>query len=135
MKLTDIHSRETEIRDIEHLETLLTETPGIDGYEAFVISGTMGEPELWVQFSGDVAYLHYFPTTDGSHPGFQPMSKDKPVHNTTPDMAIFLQVGGVWADRIEMPRETTLTRARAITAAKEFLESQNLPGCISWFEL
>jgi|APTNR8051073442_1049403.scaffolds.fasta_scaffold06895_2 hypothetical protein len=135
MKLTDIHNRETEIRDAAHLESLFAETPEIDGYGAFMIYTAVGEPELWLHFNDDIAYPHYFPTSDGSHPGWQPESEERPEHVNLPETIIFLQVGAIMADRIEMPRETTVSKRKAIAAAKEFLMDQQLPPSISWFEL
>lgn len=135
MKLTDIHNQEIEIRDSTHLESLLAETPEIDGYGAFMIYTVVGEPELWLHFNKDTAYPHYFPTSDGSHPGWQPESEDRPEHENLPETIQFLQVGASMADGIEMPRETTVSRSRAIAAAKEFLAHQQLPPSISWFEL
>ena len=87
MKLTDIHNRETEIRDAAHLESLFAETPDIDGYGAFMIYTTVGEPELWLHFNDDIAYPHYFPTSDGSHPGWQPESEERPEHEDPKELA------------------------------------------------
>ena len=135
MKITDIHNRETDLRDAAHLERLLTETPELDGCGAFMIYAVVGEPELWLHFRGDIAYPHYFSTSDGSHPGWQPESEERPEHASIPETVIFLQVGASMADRIEMPRETTVSKWKAIAAAKEFLMDQQLPPSISWFEL
>ena len=135
MKLTDIHKHETDIRDGEHLEELLTEAPSVDGYEAFVICSADGDPQLWIKFNQEIAYPHYFHTTDGSHPGYQPKSEDRPEHSALPRTVTFLQVGASWADRIEVPRETTVSKRTAIVIAKEFIETQQLPKCILWLEL
>lgn len=135
MKLTDIHNDETEIRDAAHLESLLTETPRLDGYGAFIIHTVVGEPELWLHCNNDIVYPHYFPTTDGSHPGWQAESENRPEHANLPATIAFLQVGATTADRIEMPRETTVTKDTAVIAAKEFLADQRLPPSIPWFEL
>lgn len=135
MKLTDIHNRETEIRDAAHLESLLTETPEIDGYGAFMIYTVVGEPELWLHCNKDVVYPHYFPTSDGSHPGWQPESEERPEHANLPKTIDFLQVGASMADRIEIAREFIVSKRKAITAAKEFLADQQLPPSILWFEL
>ena len=135
MNLTDIHNRETELRDGAHLERLLNETSEIEGYGAFIIHTVDGEPEFWLHCNKDIVYPHYFPTTDGSHPGWQPESADRPEHANLPDTIVFLQIGATMADRIEMPRETTVMKSTAIVAAKEFLRDQQLPPSISWFEL
>lgn len=135
MKLTDIHNREIEIRDAAHLESLLAETPEIGGCGAFMIYTAVGEPELWLHCHDDLAYPHYFPTSDGSHPGWQPESEERPEHANFPETIIFLQVGAIMADRIEMTRETTVSKRKAIAAAKEFLMDQQLPPSITWFEL
>jgi hypothetical protein len=136
MKITDIHGQETEIRDAEHLERLLAETPDIDGYSAFMIYTIVGEPEFWLHCNGNIAYPHYFPTSDGSHPGWQPKSEDRPEHKDLPETITFLQVGASIAHGIEMPRETTLSKPKAIIAAMEFFAGGGqLPPSISWFEL
>ena len=135
MKLTDIHNRETDIRDADHLEMLLTETPGIDGHDAFVISSTAGEPEFWLSCNKEIAYPHFFLTTDGSHPGYQPESVDRLEHEGLPETVIFFQVGASLSDQIEMPRRTTVAKLTAINAARQFLKDQRLPTTILWFEL
>lgn len=135
MKVTDIHNRETEICDAGQLEKLLQSTPEIDGYGAFMIYTVPGEPELRLHFHEGLAYPHYFPSSDGSHAGWQPEFAERPEHLNLPKSVFFLQVGACLADRIEMPRETTISRRSAIAIAREFFASPELPPSIKWQEL
>jgi hypothetical protein len=135
MKLTDICNCETEVHDDKHLESMLLGSPELHGYGAVMLCTVAGEPELWLHFNKNAVYLHYFPGSDGSHPGWQPESEPRPEHESLPPVVEFLQIGGSLADRIEVPRETTVSKKRAIAAAKEFLACQQLPPSIRWFEL
>lgn len=131
MKITDIHDQTREIQDAEQLCQLLTRP----GERAFVIHSEGQGAELWLHLSGEVAYLHYFPSSDGAHPGFQPSSVARPEHHSLPDTVTFPQIGGSQADRIEVPKEVTISVSQAIAAATQFLDRQELPTELQWSEL
>jgi hypothetical protein len=99
-------------------------------YGAFFLYHEHPHPMLSVQFNGDVAYLHFFPSDD--HPGYQPCRMtpdgcDGDVH--------FLQTNGTEADSFDMPNDTLVSADDAYVAAAEFFRSADLPPSVSWFEL
>ena len=99
-------------------------------YGAFFLYHEELFPMLSIQFNGDLAYLHYFPSED--HPGYQPcrMTPDdceSDVH--------FIQLDGDEANSFDMPRETLVSVEAAYAAATAFLHKTALPASVSWLEL
>ncbi len=135
MTITPITGADIQITESSDLERLLRMNRSGD-YAAFVMQTPESSAEFWIHMNGDRAFVTYFPTTDGSHPGFQPEAGFGDGSESTSDRSVtFLQVGESWADRIEMPLETTVSVAQAVVAASEFLLCQDLPPSIKWFEL
>jgi hypothetical protein len=86
-------------------------------------------PVLSILVKGDLASVHYFPKE--RHPGFTPVGKIeglKPGGTTT----FFLDT---ISQKQEVLNDAIVPFTAALTAAKEFLFSKELPQSIEWLEL
>jgi hypothetical protein len=101
---------------------------GDDG--AFVLSH-VGKSSLLVHIHGNAAFLGYFPTESGEHPGFVPDGMWPGGHHDVR----FLLVNGDEASSITVPWWQLVPSDVAYQAAVEFLDSPILPPSVTWFEL
>lgn len=86
-------------------------------------------PALWIHINAEAAYLHYFLGEASDSAGLQ--SVDSSAIETDA-LVHFLQLGGVQADAIDMPRDTIVDVDRACRAAVEFLRRPAPPPSIEW---
>jgi hypothetical protein len=101
-------------------------------FGAFILSRESPAPSLWIQFNGEVAYVHYFPDGVESHPGFQPTGM---TPQNCKGSVRFLQTAGSEADGFEAPASTLVAAEDAYIAATQFFERPGLPSHIRWLEL
>lgn len=102
-----------------------------DKYGAFVLSRQEDGPSLWINVNNNIAYIHYFTTLDGSHPGFQPADMNSADF---PESVHFWGLDGE-SDSFDMPNSTLVPVELAYLAAKEYFEHEGRPKSIQWFEL
>ena len=117
-----------ECNEIKEFESILNIRYG-KGANEFWIYGENRYPCLSIMVNCEYAYLHFFP--EHKHPGFQSigMNTDLPEG----EMSIFYT--NTIDEEIEIINDAVIPFSTAVTAAKEFFITSELPKCIEWFEL
>ena len=115
-------------RDDELLSRLRSVRRGPDA--AFILSHD-GDASLWVHVNGEAAFLCFFPSKGGGHPGFVP---DGMWPGERREVR-FLLVGGDEGSAISVAWWQLLPVDAAYRAAVEYLHSPELPQSVRWFEL
>ena len=101
-------------------------------FGAFILAHRDEGSSFWVLINQDIAYLHFFITMDGSHPGYQPTGM---TPKGCPATVHFLQTSGSEADSFDMVAEALVSVEAAYVAAREYFSSDELPHSVSWLEL
>jgi hypothetical protein len=101
-------------------------------YGTFILSHSDDGSSLLIHINGDIAYLHFFPSTDEKHPGFQAIGIAPPgctqaVH--------FLQIDGSEGSSFDMIPEALVPVEKAYQASREYFQQDERPMSISWLEL
>jgi hypothetical protein len=98
------------------------------GYNSFWLTNEEKYPTISLLAKDGLAYMHFFPKD--RHSGFRSVG------------SIVKPVNGMTAFRLDSPEEEQMITNdgiipfyAALDAAKEFLETKAMPGCIPWFEL
>jgi hypothetical protein len=129
MKVVDINGV-YEPSDINELETILMKRYG-DGFNSFWLSHDGGDyPTLSLLVKGDLATLNYFPEEYDA--GFRSVGKTprlKLGESTT------FAMSNNRADDVVVLNDAVLPFTAALTAAKEFFLSKDLPRCVEWMRL
>jgi hypothetical protein len=127
---------EVSLRSQTNLERQLTFSRK-GRYGAFILSHRKGGPELWIQVSKDVAYLHYFPDADYLvHAGYQPTGMTPAGCKRKVRFRVLAsrskEFGGTY---VTMPPDNLVSMTDAVVAAKEFFKDATLPRSIRWLAL
>ena len=129
MKIVDF--KDTHVaKGLPELERILLRRHG-KGLNAFWLSHESQEyPTLSILVKGDLAALHYIPTEDeagfrsaGKMPGLEPSGTTSFSMSENP------------ADDVEELNDSILPFSVALSVAKEFFVSNELPAAIEWLEL
>jgi hypothetical protein len=111
------------------LEVILLKRYG-PGVNSFWLShNNEKHPSIGLLVTGDLAVLHYFPSE--GHPGFVPAARVATLN--TEETTIF-SVNTV-EEELEVSNQIVTLFSIALSAAKEFLVSKELPSSIKWLEL
>ena len=102
-----------------------------DGFGAFQLFGE-NQTSLEIGFNGDLAFLYFFPDSEGIHTGYEPVGMTPP---NCPQTVFVYQTSGDKADGFEIPSDYIVSADIAYSAAVEYFECQVLPPSVSWFEL
>jgi hypothetical protein len=117
-----------EVDTAGELERVMLRRYGND-VNAFSISRNGQPPLLLILVNRALANLHFFPP--GDHPGFHSVG-----HVTGLDRDKYTTFFMNSTEEPEVvPNSAVVSFSRALTAAKELLESQELPRSMNWSEL
>ena len=129
MTVEDFGGFVCEVADAHALEMVLMRRHGEDANEFWLSHGSQRYPAIALLVKGKLAALHYFPQEQ--HPGFRAagnMAGLKPGAMTS----FWISAGG---ETVEVLNDAVMPFASALSVAKEFLISNELPQSVIWFEL
>ena len=118
-----------EANNPSELESVLRKKygPGVNGF--WLSHDKERNPTLALLVKGDLATLSYFPSP--AHPGFTPVGGIEGLDkNGTTTFSI-----DTIEQETEFPNEQVVPFSTALSVAKDFLTSKELPRSIEWTEL
>ncbi len=117
-----------ECNEIKEFESILNLRYGKEVNE-FWIYGQDRYPCLSIMVNGEYAYMHFFP--EHKQPGFQPIG----MNTDLPEGEISIFYTNTVDEEIEIINDFVIPFSTAVTAAKEFFTTLEIPKCVEWFEL
>ena len=129
MKIEDFNNVH-DITSLDELEGVL-KTRYENGINQFSLyEDNIKYPWVALMVNGDLAALHYFPHE--GHPGFIPLGKNVGLE---PGGFTTFYLSNPHREKLWIPNYSVIPYSVALTAAKEFFSSRQLPQSIEWFEL
>jgi hypothetical protein len=129
MKVVDFNSTHVA-KGLRELETILLKRHG-KGLNAFWLSHESQEyPTLSILVKGDLAALHYIPTEHEA--GFRSVGK---MPSLDPRGTTSFSISENAADDVEELNDAVLPFSVALSVAKDFFASNELPAGVEWLEL
>ncbi len=128
MRIEDFESV-LEVSGQDAIDSALVRRHG-SGVNAFWLShGDTKYPALLILVNQELASLHYFP--EERHPGFRSVGT---LEGLKPGGTTTFFLNSV-SEEQPMLNDSIVPFSAALSAAREFSLSTNLPGCLEWFEL